>query len=121
MYFVYILVCRRTRRTYVGQTDNLVRRYRMHCDGSTRTTREKLVEPVVAYWESHPNRSSAMRRERYFKAGSGHRLKSQIASEALEPIHEQKRLRSGECQREFAGEVDPRGHGMILDRVFKPN
>ncbi len=33
MYFVYILACRQTARSYVGQTDNLIRRYRMHCAG----------------------------------------------------------------------------------------
>jgi predicted GIY-YIG superfamily endonuclease len=50
MYFVYILWCRESGRTYVGQTDHLIRRYRLHCDGSTRATRECLRRPVVAYW-----------------------------------------------------------------------
>ena len=78
MYFIYILVCLETRRSYVGQTDNLIRRYRLHLAGSTRTTREKLRRPVMLYWESFLSRAEAMHRERYFKAGGGHRLKQFI-------------------------------------------
>ncbi len=83
MYYVYILVCLETGRSYVGQTDHLLRRYRMHLEGTTRTTREKLVRPVMVYWEGHPTRADAMRRERYFKSGSGHRLKHELISEGL--------------------------------------
>ena len=43
MYFVYILVCLQTRRSYVGQTDHLNRRYRAHLGGSTRTTRDNSL------------------------------------------------------------------------------
>ena len=83
-YFVYILVSAKTGRSYVGQTDHLIRRYRMHCEGSTRTTREKLTEPQVAYWEMHASRADAMRREKYFKAGAGHRLRTEIVQRFLQ-------------------------------------
>ena len=83
MYFVYILVCLKTRRTYVGQTDNLIRRFHAHQEGSTRTTRERLSRPVVLYWESHATRADAMRKERYFKSGAGHRLKQNIVADGL--------------------------------------
>ena len=82
VYFVYILWCRETGNTHVGQTDNLVRRFRAHTDGSTRTTRDRLRAPVVIYWESQPTRSSAVRREKYFKQGAGHRRKLQLVAEA---------------------------------------
>ena len=83
MYFVYILVCLKTRHTYVGQTDNLIRRFHAHQEGSTRTTRERLSRPVVLYWESHATRADAMRKERYFKSGAGHRLKQNIVTDGL--------------------------------------
>ena len=85
MFFVYILVCTKTGRSYVGHTDDLLRRFRMHREGTTRWTREKLAEPFMAYWEPHPTRADAMRRERYFKGGSGHRVKRQLidASQAV--------------------------------------
>ncbi len=82
MYFVYILWCSETGRTYVGQTEDLVQRYRRHREGSTRTTREKLRQPVVMYWESHPTRADAVKRERYFKAGAGHRAKVELVEQA---------------------------------------
>ena len=82
MHFVYILVCLQNGRSYVGHTNDLVRRYQCHRAGSTRTTREKLVEPVMAHGEACDSRAEAMRRERYFKAGSGHRLKQELVIEA---------------------------------------
>ena len=81
--YVYILACLETGRSYVGQTDDLLRRFRMHAEGSTRTTREKLRHPVLVYWEAQPNRAEAMRRERYFKAGSGHRVKCELVATGL--------------------------------------
>jgi len=83
MYFVYILVCLQSGRSYVGHTDDLLRRFRFHCAGSTRTTREKLSRPVMVHWEAWPSRAAAMRQERYYKAGSGHRLKQQIIAKTL--------------------------------------
>ena len=75
MYFVYILVCLQTKRSYVGQTDHLRRRFQRHREGSTRTTRDKFIQPVVVYFEVGPTRAEAMRRERDDKAGSGCRRK----------------------------------------------
>jgi len=83
MYFVYILVCIKSGHSYVGQTDDLLRRFRMHRAGSTRTSRERIVDPFLAYWEQHPTRGAAMRRERYFKSGSGHRVKHDLIAQAL--------------------------------------
>ncbi|MEO6996427.1 MAG: GIY-YIG nuclease family protein [Lacunisphaera sp.] len=83
MYFVYILACLETRRTYGGQTDNLIRRFHAHQQGSTRTTRERLRQPAMLYWESYATRAEAMHRERYFKAGAGHRLKQRIVADGL--------------------------------------
>ena len=80
MYFVYILICLRTGRFYVGQTDKLIRRFHQHRDGLVRTTREKLVAPVMLHWEEYDTRSEAMRRERHYKSGSGHRAKHELIS-----------------------------------------
>jgi putative endonuclease len=83
MYYVYILACLDSGRSYVGQTDDLLRRFRLHRAGSTRTTREKLIRPVMVHWEAYPTRADAMRRERYFKAGSGHRVKRELITAGL--------------------------------------
>jgi hypothetical protein len=55
----------------------------MHGEGSTKTTREKILSPVVVHWELFPTRAEAMRRERYFKNGSGHRVKAEIVAAGL--------------------------------------
>ena len=81
MFFVYVLGCLETKRTYVGQTDDLLRRYRMHCDGFTRHSREKIRVPVVLYFEAWPTRAHAMKRERFLKQGSGYRLRRKIAED----------------------------------------
>jgi len=83
MYFVYILVCLKTGRSYVGQTDNLLRRFSLHRSGSTKTTLEKLIQPVLVHWESFASRSAAMQRERYYKAGAGHRVKHDLIAANL--------------------------------------
>ena len=84
MYFVYILVCLQNGRSYVGQSANLLERFRQHRAGLTRTTREKLAQPVMIYWEACATRTEALQRERYFKAGAGHRLKQEIIRSGLE-------------------------------------
>jgi putative endonuclease len=84
MYFVYILVCLQSGRSYVGQSTNLLERFRRHRAGLTRTTREKLAHTVMIYWEACATRTEALQRERYFKAGAGHRLKHDLIRSGLE-------------------------------------
>ena len=83
MYYVYILVCLQTGCSYVGHSDDLIRCFRLHVAGSTKTTRDKLRQPVMVHWEAFPTRVLAIRRERYYKAGSGHRVKRSIIEENL--------------------------------------
>jgi predicted GIY-YIG superfamily endonuclease len=37
----------------------------------------------MVHWEACPTRADAMRRERYFKAGSGHRVKHELITAGL--------------------------------------
>lgn len=83
MFFVYILVCFQTKRSYVGQTDDLLRRFLRHREGSTRTTRDKFIQSVMVHWEVYPTRAAVMRRERYYKAGSGCRRKQELIAEGI--------------------------------------
>jgi len=76
-YFVYILYCPETQLSYVGQTSHLLLRYYEHRDGLSRWTK-RMRSPIVVHWERFASRTEAMQRERYFKQGSGLRLKQQI-------------------------------------------
>ncbi len=68
--FVYILYCPTTKKSYVGQTNNLILRYHEHKSGLGKWSRN-LKNPTVVYWEEHQTRSLAVRKERYFKSGIG--------------------------------------------------
>ena len=69
-YFVYILYCPITCKSYVGQTSNLLLRFQEHRQGLSRWTR-LLKQPLCVHWEEYPTRADAMRREKYLKTGVG--------------------------------------------------
>lgn len=77
VYFVYILYCPATGLSYVGQTNHLVLRYYEHRDGLSRWTR-RMVAPLVVHWETFPTRSEAVGHEKYYKRGSGFRVRQDI-------------------------------------------
>ena len=66
MFYVYILESLKDGRFYVGQTDNLIERFQQHQHGSSRST--KGHRPWwMPYYETHPTRREAIRRERELK------------------------------------------------------
>jgi len=72
MYFVYILFSIRFKKTYVGISNDIVRRLEEHNRGySLYTNRYKPW--IVIYKEKCENRIIARAKERYFKSSSGRR------------------------------------------------
>ena len=69
-YFVYLLYCPVTCKSYVGHTSNLILRFHEHRQGLSRWTR-LLKQPLCVHWEEHPTRAAAMRREKHLKGGVG--------------------------------------------------
>ncbi len=67
MYFVYILQSVSTGRFYVGQCDHLIKRFYQHQHGVNLATRNRGPW-WMPYYEIHPNRSDALRREREIKS-----------------------------------------------------
>ena len=67
MYFVYILQSRTTGRFYIGQCDHLIERFREHQRGASQATRSRGPW-WMPYYEIHPTRTDALRRERELKA-----------------------------------------------------
>ncbi|MDD4169484.1 MAG: GIY-YIG nuclease family protein [Desulfotomaculaceae bacterium] len=62
MPYTYILQCN-DGSYYTGWTTNLAARLKVHNEGKgARYTRSRLPVRLV-YWEAHPDRSTAMRRE----------------------------------------------------------
>ncbi len=77
MHFVYILESLRTGRFYIGQTDNLLRRFDQHRSGYNKSTRGRGPW-WMPYYETYATRVEATGREAQLK-----RLKSARAIHAL--------------------------------------
>jgi putative endonuclease len=79
MYYVYILRSQKDNSLYIGHTNNLARRVVDHnagCGG--KYTRQKGPW-ILVYSEQHPDRSFAMKREKYLKSTRGSQEKKKLA------------------------------------------
>jgi predicted GIY-YIG superfamily endonuclease len=77
-WYAYVILCD-DGSLYKGHTDNLERRYHQHetGNGARHTTLHKPVKLV--YYEELETMEEAVKREKYFKTGSGREfIKSQI-------------------------------------------
>ncbi len=78
MYYVYILKGIKMRKLYIGHTDNLARRIKEHNTGRGGKYTCQNGPWKLAYSELHPDRSSAVKRERYLKSTKGSHEKNQL-------------------------------------------
>lgn len=70
MYCTYVLISLRDRKLYIGQTNNLRRRFLEHCNGAvTSTCRRRPLKLIFA--EAFLTRMEAERRETWLKSGGG--------------------------------------------------
>ena len=67
MFYVFILASQRNGTLYVGMTDDLVRRMEEHKDKAFRGFTAKYGVTLLVWFEAHPTRESAFRRERRIK------------------------------------------------------
>ena len=58
MFFVYILEAAESKKYYIGQTDNLSERVRMHNDGRVKSTRA-YAPWILKWWKPFSSRSEA--------------------------------------------------------------
>ena len=79
MFYVYILQSLKTKKLYVGHTDNLVRRLDEHNTSRGGKYTQQNGPWKLLYSEQHSNRSSAARRERYLKSMQGSQEKKKLA------------------------------------------
>jgi len=79
MYYVYILQSIKTKKLYIGHTDDLAQRLEEHNTGrGGRYTRQNGPWMLV-YSSSHPDRASAVKRERFLKSTRGSQEKKRLA------------------------------------------
>jgi len=72
MYYVYILQSLKTGKLYIGHTDNLSRRLEEHNTSRGGTYTRQNGPWILVYSENHPDRPSAINRERYLKSTRGY-------------------------------------------------
>ena len=86
MFYVYVLRSQTSGMRYVGQTQDLHERLTKHNQNDPNGIRFTGKNPgpwVVIYYETHPTRSEAMRREKWLKSGVGRQwLELQVAQSA---------------------------------------
>lgn len=70
MYSVYILKSNAYWWFYVGMTDNLLRRFKEHNSGKTKSTKSKAPFDII-FTKEFNTRIDAMNYEKYLKTGSG--------------------------------------------------
>ncbi len=73
MIFVYALSSLNHNYIYVGQTDNVIRRFHEHNNGQEKTTRPYAPFELINSWE-FTNRKSARIKEKYLKTSTGKRF-----------------------------------------------
>ncbi len=69
-FYVYVLKSLRDGRWYIGSTQDLKQRLKMHNSGAVKSTRVRRPFQLVFY-EAYPDRRDARRREGYFKTSKG--------------------------------------------------
>ena len=69
-WFTYVIECE-DGLFYKGYTDNLLRRYKQHCDGNGAEYTKKHKPKQLYYWEMHYTQENALNREKYLKSGIG--------------------------------------------------
>jgi putative endonuclease len=80
MFSTYVLRSTSSGQHYTGSTSDLTTRLQQHNDNLAPATKNRGPWKLI-YSETHPDRSSAVLRERYFKTGKGRdELKRLIAA-----------------------------------------
>jgi putative endonuclease len=78
-YYVYILQSLKTKKLYIGHTYDLARRLREHNTGWGGKYTRQNGPWMLVYSESHSDRASAAKRERYLKSTRGSQEKKNLA------------------------------------------
>jgi len=78
MYYTYVLKSKKDDNLYVGWTDDLVHRLKIHNTGNVVATLNRRPLDLI-YYEACLEKDKAIAREKYFKTGFGRRfLKDRI-------------------------------------------
>ena len=82
MYYTYVLLSKKDNNFYTGYTENLKLRFKSHCKGLVKSTKDRRPLELI-YYETCLNQQDATHREKYLKTYHGkmflkNRLKSYL-------------------------------------------
>jgi len=69
-YYTYVLQSLKDKKLYVGYTNNLKARYKLHSTGKVKSTKDRRPLKLV-YFEACQNKKSATKREKSLKTNYG--------------------------------------------------
>ena len=77
-YYVYVLESVSNGKRYVGSTGQaLTERLNQHNRGATSWARRNRPFKLL-YWQEHPYKTEALKRERFLKTGVGRRMRDEL-------------------------------------------
>ncbi len=80
IYFVYVLQCNND-AMYIGQTQNLSERWKMHCSGDGAEYTKRYQPKYILHYEEYGSREEVVEREKWLKTGFGRKwLEREIKS-----------------------------------------
>ena len=82
-HYVYVLRSLKDGLFYIGQTNDLKRRYGEHRRGENISTSKRLPLELIFY-EAYPSKEDVERRERYFKTTKGKTTLKQMLKNFLD-------------------------------------
>ena len=71
MYYTYLLFSFKFHKTYIGSTSNLEGRLSAHNHPANKGYTKRYQPWEIIYFEKYTSKSEAIKREIYFKTGSG--------------------------------------------------
>ena len=69
-FYTYVLLSKRDKRIYIGHTNNIEKRLKLHNDRQVLSTKRRKPFVLVRL-EEYETRSTAFKREQYLKSGQG--------------------------------------------------
>jgi len=82
---IYILYSLKDKRTYVGSTDNLERRFFEHKAGLVKSTKNRLPVKLI-YFEKFSSIDQARKREHYYKSCAGRKKLKLILDKIIKNV-----------------------------------
>ena len=82
MFYTYVLMSKKDMQFYIGYTQDLKQRFKLHTQGMVDSTKDRRPLELI-YYEACIERNDATKREKYFKTHHGRmfikrRLKSYL-------------------------------------------